>query len=117
MIRAAGVRRGRVLLVTAAAAVLIAVFAAGPAWAAPPQAGAATAATRTATTRTTSYAATIKDAQAAARELLEQSGAASISVAFVSGDRVVWSQGFGYADKATQTAPGADTMYLSLIHI
>ena len=110
MIHAAGVRRGRILLIAAAAAALVAVFAAVPAWAAPPQAGAATGAA-THAAKTGRWSATIKDAQAAARDLLEQSGAASISVAFVSGDKVVWSQGFGYADMATQTAPGPDTMY------
>ena len=61
--------------------------------------------------RATDYAKTIRDGRAAAQALLTQSGAASISVAFVSGDTVVWSEGFGYADKATQTAPGPDTMY------
>jgi len=86
------------------------VAASAPAQAAPPQAGAATAAA-THAAKTGRWSATIKDAQAAANALLKESGAASISVAFVSGDRVVWSQGFGYADKATQTAPGADTMY------
>ena len=84
--------------------------ASAPAQAAPPQAGAATVAA-THAAKTGRWSATIRDAQAAANALLKESGAASISVAFVSGDKVVWSQGFGYADKATQTAPGADTMY------
>jgi len=100
-VHAAGVRRGRVLLVSAAAAVLVAVFAAAPAWAAPPQAGAGAAAART-----TTCAAPIKDGRAAARPLLAQSGAASISVAPTARGRVVWQQGFGYADVATKTAPG-----------
>ena len=52
-----------------------------------------------------------QDGRAAANALLEQTGAASLSLALVSGDRVVWAQGFGYADKATSTPPGADTMY------
>ena len=60
---------------------------------------------------TTSYKATIKDGRAAAQALLEQSGAASLSLALVSGDRVVWQEALGYADKATSTAPQADTMY------
>jgi len=60
---------------------------------------------------TTSYKATIKDGRAAAQALLEQSGAASLSLALVSGDRVVWQEAFGYADKATSTLPQADTMY------
>ena len=61
--------------------------------------------------KTTTYAATIKDGRAAAQALLTQSGAASLSLSLVSGDRVVWQEAFGYADKATQTAPQADTMY------
>ena len=59
----------------------------------------------------TSYQATIRDGRAAAQALLEQSGAASLSLALVSGERVVWQETFGYADKATSTAPEADTMY------
>jgi len=62
-------------------------------------------------TATTSYKATIKDGRAAAQALLDQSGAASLSLALVSGDRVVWQEAFGYADKATSTPPQADTMY------
>ena len=60
---------------------------------------------------TTSYKATIKDGRAAAQALLDQSGAASLSLALVSGDRVVWQEAFGYADKATSTPPQGDTMY------
>ena len=59
----------------------------------------------------TSYARTIRDGRAAAQALLAQSGAASLSLAFVSGDRVVWQETFGYADTATSTPPAADTMY------
>ena len=65
----------------------------------------------TAAARATSYKATIKDGRATAQALLEQSGAASLSLALVSGERVVWQETFGYADKATSTAPQADTMY------
>lgn len=64
-----------------------------------------------ATARTTDYAKTIRDGRAAAQALLEQSGAASLSLAFVRGDRVVWQETFGYADIATSTPPQADTMY------
>ena len=41
----------------------------------------------------TSYARTIRDGRAAAQALLDQSGAASLSLALVSGDRVVWRRG------------------------
>ena len=60
---------------------------------------------------TTSFRATIKDGRAAAQALLAQSGAASFSLALVSGERVVWQETFGDADKATSTPPTADTMY------
>jgi CubicO group peptidase (beta-lactamase class C family) len=56
-------------------------------------------------------AATIRDGRAAARRLLKTTGAASLSLAFTSGDRVIWRQTFGYADKAKQTPPGPDTVY------
>jgi CubicO group peptidase (beta-lactamase class C family) len=57
------------------------------------------------------YAATIEDGRAAAKALLKQTGAASVSVALVSGNKVVWQQGFGCADKATSAAPQAGTAY------
>ena len=57
------------------------------------------------------YSATIADAQAAAQELLTATGAPSMSVAIMSGDRVVWAQGFGCADLATKAAPTTDTMF------
>ena len=64
-----------------------------------------------ASARTTSYARTIADGRTAAQALLAESGAASLSLALYAGDRVVWQEGFGYADKAARTKPGADTMY------
>jgi len=60
---------------------------------------------------TATYARTVREGRKAVRALLEQSGAASLSLALVSGERVVWQEAFGYADRATQTAPAADTMY------
>ncbi len=77
--------------------------------AAPPQAGAAGQAR--ATQSTSRYASTIRDGAAATQALLDQTGAASMSVALSANGRVVWQQGFGYADKATQTAPGPVTMF------
>ena len=65
----------------------------------------------TAAAKTTTYARTIKDGRAAAQALLEQSSAASLSLTLTSGDRIVWQETFGYADKATSTPPGPDTMY------
>ena len=50
----------------------------------------------------TTYAVTIRDGRAAAKAVLKQTGATSLSLALVSNGRVVWRQGFGYADKATR---------------
>ena len=57
------------------------------------------------------YAVTIRDGRAAAKAVLKQTDATSLSLALVSNGRVVWRQGFGYADKATKVRPGANTMY------
>lgn len=57
------------------------------------------------------YARTIRDCRAAAKALLRKTGAASISLTLMSGNTVVWRQGFGYADKASSTTPRATTMY------
>ena len=82
---------------------------------APPQASAtqpqAAAAQATATEPSSRYAATIADGRRAAKALLESTGAPSLSLALISNGRVVWSQGFGFADKATLAPPGPATMY------
>jgi CubicO group peptidase (beta-lactamase class C family) len=57
------------------------------------------------------YADTIRDGRAAARDLLAQTGAPSLSLALVSNGRAVWRQSFGYADMDKKTAPSAVTMY------
>lgn len=59
----------------------------------------------------TRYARTIRDGRAAARDLLAQTGAPSLSLALVSNGRVVWRQSFGYADVEKQVAPTPETMY------
>jgi CubicO group peptidase (beta-lactamase class C family) len=59
----------------------------------------------------TTYSRTIREGRKAALQLLDATGAASLTLALMSRDQVVWQQTFGYADKATQTAPTADTMY------
>jgi len=58
-----------------------------------------------------SYAATIADGRAAAKELMTTSGAASMSVALVDGTKVVWQETFGVADRATGAKPTSSTMY------
>lgn len=57
------------------------------------------------------YSAAIRDGRAVARQLLKDTGAASLSLALVSGQRIVWHESFGYADTATRTPPTGATMY------
>ena len=57
------------------------------------------------------YAATIRDGRAAAKALLKETGAPSLSLALLSNGSVVWRQGFGYADKTAATPPSPTTMY------
>ena len=57
------------------------------------------------------YSRTIRDGRAAARALLAETGAPSLSLALVSNGRVVWRQSFGYADVEKQARPTATTMY------
>ncbi len=63
------------------------------------------------TKKASPYAAAIRDGRSAAKALLKQTGAASLSLALIKNDKVVWRQSFGYADKATSTRPTARTMY------
>jgi CubicO group peptidase (beta-lactamase class C family) len=57
-----------------------------------------------------SYDAAIEEGRSAAGELLEQ-GASAVSIALVSPDRVIWSEAFGVADRATGRAATDDTMF------
>ena len=57
------------------------------------------------------YTATIAEGRSAATEIMEKTGASSISLAFIDGERLVWAETFGHADKGSKTAPTADTMY------
>ncbi len=59
----------------------------------------------------TSFAGTIADGRTAAQNLLETTGAPSMSAAVMSRGTLVWAEGFGYADVAAKKAPTADTMY------
>jgi CubicO group peptidase (beta-lactamase class C family) len=58
-----------------------------------------------------SYSATIADARKAAQQLLAGTGADSLSVALMDGSRVVWREGFGYADKGAKAKSQTTTMY------
>jgi CubicO group peptidase (beta-lactamase class C family) len=57
------------------------------------------------------YSATIAEGRAATLKIMRDTGASSISLAFVDGGKLVWAETFGYADKGTKTMPTADTMY------
>ncbi len=57
------------------------------------------------------YAATIADGRAAVRQAMTDTHTPSASVALIDGERIVWSETFGYIDQATQTAPGPTTMF------
>lgn len=57
------------------------------------------------------YTTTVAEGQAAAKEIMETTWASSISLALIDGEKVVWAETFGLADKASLSAPSADTMY------
>ncbi|HRW65370.1 MAG TPA: serine hydrolase domain-containing protein, partial [Candidatus Competibacter sp.] len=57
------------------------------------------------------YAETIVDGRVAVRQALVDTDTPSASVVLIDGDRIVWSETFGYIDKATLTAPSPTTMY------
>lgn len=59
----------------------------------------------------TPYYATIAEGRAAAMEALEKTGASSISLAFIDGQKLVWAETFGFADKQSKAVPTTDTMY------
>ncbi len=58
-----------------------------------------------------SYNATVAEGRAAANDALKNTGASSISLAFIDGKGLVWAETFGYADKASKTLPTVDIMY------
>jgi len=57
------------------------------------------------------YSAAIAEGRAAAIEIMEKTGASSISLAFMDKERLVWAETFGLANKGSNTAPTTDTMY------
>jgi CubicO group peptidase (beta-lactamase class C family) len=57
------------------------------------------------------YTAVIEEGRAAVKEIMETTGASSVSLAFIDGDKVVWAETFGLADKESRTAPAVETMY------
>ena len=57
------------------------------------------------------YDAAIAEGRSAVKEVMESTGASSVSLAFVDGERLVWAESFGLADRSSKAAPRADTMY------
>lgn len=58
-----------------------------------------------------SYSATIAEGRTAVKEIMDETGATSISVALTDGDRIAWSESFGSADKSTGRMTGPETMF------
>ena len=61
--------------------------------------------------RTFPYTATIAEGRAAANDIMQNTGASSISLAFIDGERLVWAETFGLADKKINSVPMPETMY------
>ena len=57
------------------------------------------------------YSATIAQGRAAVVKALEETGGASMSVALVDGEEVVWSEAFGVAQRSTGKAATPETLY------
>ncbi|MEI6309321.1 MAG: serine hydrolase domain-containing protein [bacterium] len=57
------------------------------------------------------YSATIAEGRIAIQKALEETGGASMSVALVDGEQVVWSEAFGIAQKSTGKAATTETLY------
>ena len=59
----------------------------------------------------TPYSATIAEGRAAVKEIMAETGATSISVALVDGDRVVWSEAFGVVDQKSGREATTATLF------
>ncbi len=57
------------------------------------------------------YSAAIAEAKAAAREAMAESEASALTLALVDGERVIWTESLGYADRAAGKAAGPETMF------
>ena len=57
------------------------------------------------------YDAVRRYASALIQEEIERSGIAGMSIALVDDQKVVWAEGFGYADREGQVPATADTIY------
>jgi len=59
----------------------------------------------------TDYSATIEQMTAFIEQKMQENDVTGLSIALVDGQRVVWAEGFGYADKENGTKATADTIY------
>jgi len=59
-----------------------------------------------------SFATTIRETTAYIKAEMEKHNAVGLSIALVSGDKIVWSQGFGWANRENKIAATADTVYM-----
>ncbi|MHB8770596.1 MAG: serine hydrolase domain-containing protein [Syntrophales bacterium] len=57
------------------------------------------------------YSAAIAEGRAAVQEVMAETGAAAVSVTLVDGDRVIWSEAFGDADRGARRRATTDTLY------
>ena len=57
------------------------------------------------------YKATIAEAKTTAREAIAESGATALTLALVDGERVIWTESLGEADKGAGKAVGPETMF------
>ncbi len=57
------------------------------------------------------YAKTIANGRSTMRRMLSDACAASGMIGLVDGERIVWSEAFGYIDKASKTPPTTDTLF------
>lgn len=57
------------------------------------------------------YQATINEGRAAIRDVMAESGASSISVAFVEDSRIIWSEATGDKDKEAKQKAETETLY------
>ena len=59
----------------------------------------------------TSYSATIEEMTAFIEQKMEENQVTGLSIALVDGQRVVWAEGFGYADRERGIPATAETIY------
>jgi len=57
------------------------------------------------------YPDAVTEGRAAVREIMAESGATAVSVALVDGDRIIWSEAFGTADREAGRAASTSTLF------